>query len=849
MPVDKSLPPAGGPFGDPDLDIRPIEVDAFVDSAPDDMGRAVELEDGSVEVSLNDEPDEAEAVDIPFDANLAEHLSEHCLNLLADDILAMVDQDVNDRKDWESAYEKGVALLGFKVEEKTKPFTGSCGVTHPLLAEAVVRFQAQAITEIFPAGGPVRTKIVGRSDVDVVKQANRVESYMNYLLTEGIPDYREDQDRLLFGLGLAGSAFKKIYWNSEQQRPEAVYIPADDMLIPYGATSLATSHRITHRMRKDRQWVESMQRIGFYRDIDLSTGVASVESNAQAARDEISGVTQSSGVDDILVLYEAHILTALEEKLEKDYKDNGESDEPDKPYVITIEKASGNVLSVRRNWDENDPTFQRKSHFVDYQYVPGVGFYGNGLIHLIGGITSGVTSMLRQIVDAGTFSNFPGGYKSKSLRVTNDKTPIAPGEFRDVDLGLASKIGDMVMPLPYKEPSATLVALLGEMVEEGRRFASLTDMSISNVNQEAPVGTTLALIERSMKVMTAIQARLHNSMKREFKIIADLIALYGPEEYPYELEDDDAGATPLKDFGGRVDVIPVSDPNSSTQAQRIMQAQAALQLAAGSPPGEFNTKKLKRYALEVMGVPNAREILPLDEDIKPTDPISENMMILSMNPVKAFQHQDHEAHMQVHMMAAQDPVAIKTLEQNPAGPAIMAAMMAHVTEHLAMKYRNEMERNIGVQLPPAGQELPPEVEAELSSMAASAADKLFREHRRQEEARIIEEQQNDPVLQLQLMEQELKKLKIVADAERDDKKLELDMVKTMQKGEVDERRLTQEYELGSAKIKAQVLGEILFAAGQTEGMESNERQKIVDLVMKLIDTEQKQAREAAKKES
>lgn len=837
MAFDKSLPNTG-PFDDPSMNEDSVFVpEEGMEVELGDEGGTEELEDGSVMVDL--EPAGQAKPDVAFEGNLAEALDDSDLNKIANLIQDKVEIDLRSRRDWEETCKAGLDMLGFKYEQREKPFKGACGISHPVLAEAVVRFQSQALTESFPAGGPARTKVVGKQTPEISAQAVRVEAYMNHLLTEEMEDYRDEHDRLLFCLPLFGSAFKKVYQSPVTNRPEAIFIEPNDLIVPYGATNLSKATRITHRFKKEKVWIQKMQEVGFYRSCELGSGTVSVDT-LNDRKDEVAGIQDPGADGDLFTLYECHIYLALEAMLEGEEPG---ADDPELPYVVTLDKDSNTILAIRRNWEEDDPTSTRIEHFSDYKYVPGVGFYGYGLAHLIGGLTQGATSILRQLVDAGTFANLPGGFKSKDLKVTGDKTPIAPGEFRDVDLGITAKIGDAVMSLPYKEPSSTLLQLMDRVIEEARRFASLTDMNISNVNQEAPVGTTLALIERNMKVMTAIQSRLHASMKREFKILARLVRDFGPESYPFEVEDPNAQVR--ADFDDRVDVIPVSDPNSSTQAQRIMQAQAAIQIAQIGSPDGINMKKLKRYAMDVMGVPDAKEILPLDEDIKPMDPVSENMSLMALSPVKAFQYQDHDAHIQVHMLALQDPQAQSILEMAPQAQAIAAAMMSHVTEHLAMKYRSEMERHLGVALPPTGTELPEDVEVQLSQLTAKAADKLFRENKRAAEAKMMEEQMNDPVVQARLIELDLKKAKVASDAEDKDRRFQLDVLKELRQGEQKEKEMDQRYEVDTARVRIQAIAEVLFGLSQAEAISSQEKVKMIEMVMKLSDKGQAEARKRA----
>jgi hypothetical protein len=782
-----------------------------------------QTEDGGV---LIDFDPSATGEAIGFYDNLALHMEDDALDHLGIDLVDKYESDKESRRDWEDGYVKGLNLLGLKIDERTEPFNGACGITHPLLSEAVVRFQSQTISEIFPASGPVRTKIVGKADSSVVKQSRRVQDYMNYLLTDVMKDYREEVDRMLFSLPLAGSAFKKVYWEADKAKPAAVFVPAEDLVVPYGATSLATAPRVTHVMRKDKNWVRKMQVAGVYRDIDLSLA-ASDMNEVQDKIDQLIGGSSSAIDDDRYTLLEIHVDLDLE-----GFEDESMGEETGiaLPYVVTIDLGSSTVLSVYRNYLETDATRSRRDHFVHYQYIPGFGFYGFGLIHLIGGIAQGATSILRQLVDAGTFANLPGGFKSRGLRLKGENVPIAPGEWRDVDVP-SGKIADNLMAMPYKEPSQVLLSLLGSIIEEGRRFASLTDMNISNVNQEAPVGTTLALLERNLKVMTAIQARIHASMRNELSILSGIIGS-NYNEYPYELDDEDASIR--RDFDGRVDVIPVSDPNSSTMAQRILQYQSALQLSQMQPQ-LYNHEALHRQMLEVLGIQDAENIVPIkEEEAIPTDPVTENQKILNLEPVKAFPFQDHSAHIQVHMNAMQDPKVQQVLEKSPTAQLSMAEAMSHITEHVAFMYRLEIQNELGVPLPPEDEQLPPEIEAELSRLVAEASSQLFSKNATEVSNTEVQKQLEDPAVMLRKRELDIREQEAAGRIQGQQQKMALDAYRISNKLDLDAQKLDQAREIAADKIRAQVFGDVLDAASNTENIESKEQMHMADIVQESL---------------
>jgi len=731
---------------------------------------------------------------VPFDANLAEYCDEQCLQKLSNELTGSYLADKNSRSDWERTYIKGLDQLGLKIEDRTTPWPGACGVVHPVLTEAVVRFQSQTISEIFPNAGPVKTKIIGKISNDKEKQAIRVREYMNFLLTEDMEEYRSETEKMLFNLPLAGSAFRKVYWDQNLGRPCSMFVPAEDLIVSYGAPSLEMADRITHVMKKTKNELRKLQVAGFYSDTDLSQPYPD-HGQIQEKYDDLTGDSPSYNNDDRYTLLEVHAdwdLTGFEDTVD------GEPTEIGLPYVITIERGSNKVLSIRRNWDEDDELKVKRNHFVHYEYLPGMGFYGFGLIHLIGGIAKSATSLLRQLVDAGTLSNLPGGLKARGLRIKGDDSPIMPGEFRDVDVP-GGAIRDNITFLPYKEPSNVLYQLLGNIVEEGRRFASITDMKVSDMNQNAPVGTTLAIIERSMKVMNAIQARIHYGMKREFGILSGIIREYLPEDYEWEV--DGAEVVKADDFDDRIDVIPVNDPNSSTMAQRIMQYQAALQLASTAPQ-LYDLSLLHKQMLEVLGIPDAGEIVPTEEDIKALDPVSENMNILKGDPVKAYIWQDQEAHIQVHMAAGEDPKILEMVERSPKAKSIEAALSAHVIEHLGFLYRSQLEKELGAPLPPPDEPLPKDIEVRLSALVAQAADRLLGKDVAEAQMKENVEKMKDPVIQQQERELELKQAQIEEKSRSDAAKIAADLEKARMRNEVERERISSKE--GADRLRATV---------------------------------------------
>ena len=699
-----------------------------------------------------------------FNENLAEDMDEGALSTLAGDLAGDIENDRNSRKDWEKAYTEGLKLLGLQYEERTEPWNGACGVFHPMITEAVVRFQSETITEQFPAQGPVRTKILGKETPEKQEAAVRVEADMNYELTEVMREFRPEHERMLWSLPATGSAFKKVYYDPSLGRQVSMFIPAEDILLPYGTTDLDTCYRLTHVMRKTENEIIKLQQAGFYRDIELPEP-GKERDNIKQAKDKETGFSDLN--DDRYTLYECHVDLVLD----------GDEDEEDgeptgvmKPYVVTLIKGSNDVLAIRRNWEQDDPLRLKRQHFVHYQYIPGFGAYGFGLFHLIGGYAKSATSLMRQLVDAGTLSNLPGGLKSRGMRIKGDDTPIAPGEWRDVDIG-SGALRDSILPLPYKEPSIVLAGLLDKIVEEGRRFAATADMNVSDMSAQAPVGTTLALLERQLKVMSAVQARLHYTFKQELRLLAAIIRDFTDPSYDYDPIDAPRKAK-ASDYD-HVDIIPVSDPNAATMSQRVVQYQAVIQMAQMAPD-IYDLPQLHRNMLEVLGIKDADKLVPLPDDQKPKDPVSENMAALKCEPLKAFFYQDHESHIKVHMSAMQDPIIMQLVGQNPKAQQIQAAMMAHVAEHVGFAYRQKIEQQLGMPLPPEGDKMAPQVEIALSGMMAQAAAQVLQQSQAQAQQQQAQQQAQDPLLQLQQQELQIKQQEVQIRGQEVQGKLQLE---------------------------------------------------------------------------
>ena len=698
-----------------------------------------------VEIDLMPEPETAD----DFDANLAEFMDKSEMQSLASELVDLVDADINSRKDWTEMFVKGLEVLGMKYEERTEPWSGACGVYSPLLTEAAIRFQSEMITETFPAQGPVKTQIIGESTRLNEDAAERVRDDMNYMLTERMVDYRSEHERMLYSLGLAGAAFKKIYPNPSTELPAAPFVPAEDLIMPYGASNVYTAERVTHVMRKTENEIKKLQVAGFYREVDLGEPTR-ILTDVEKKKAEEQGYSLTD--DDRYQILEIHV----------DWDMPGYEDEVPLPYVVTLDRGTQEILAIRRNWDEADKKKLKRQHFVQYTYIPGFGAYGLGYIHLIGGYARAGTSIIRQLVDAGTLSNLPGGLKSRGLRIKGDDTPIAPGEFRDVDVPSGS-VRDNIMPLPYKEPSQVLAALLQQITEDGRRLAAIADLKVSDMSAQAPVGTTLAILERQLKTMSAVQARVHASLRMEFKLLKEIIRDFLPPDYSYIPEGGDR-AVKQADYD-LVEVIPVSDPNAATMAQRIMQYQAVMQMAQGAPQ-IYDLPYLHRQMIEVLGVKNGEKLVPMSDDMKPRDPISENMAFLNGKPTKAFIYQDHEAHIAVHTSMLQDPMIMGQIGQTPMAQQMQGAIMAHVAEHMAFRYRDQIQERMGVTMPAPDVELPEQVEVQLSKMVAEAAKQLLQLHKGEAAQQQAQQQMQDPIIQMQQQELQLKAQEVQTKAQK-----------------------------------------------------------------------------------
>jgi len=784
MAVDRALVPFQTGMG------QSVEV-------PDeimDLSTIVELPDGGMEISLSAELDSDSA---SHSDNLAEFIDDSVLENMASELIALYEADKDSRKEWEVTYIKGLDLLGLKIEDRTQPWAGACGVFHPMLAEAIVRFQAQSIQEIFPAKGPVQTKILGKVSLERTQQAQRVQEYLNYLLTERMSEYRSETEKLLFSLALCGAAFRKVYFDPSLGRPASIFVPAEDFVVSYGASDLVTCERATHVMKKTYNEIRKLQVSGFYRDVELSPPSPDI-SEIQKSYDKLNGESKGMDLDSRYTLLEMVVDYDI-----AGFEDTDSMGEPTGialPYVITMDKSSRTILSIRKNWYEDDPLKKRRQHFVQYTYIPGLGFYGFGLVHLVGGLAKSSTSILRQLVDAGTLSNLPGGLKTRGLRIKGDNTPIMPGEFRDVDIP-SGVLRDNITFLPYKEPSGTLYQLLNNIVDEGRRFASQADMKVSDMNGEAPVGTTLAILERSMKVMSAVQARLHASMKKELKLLSQLVYDYGPDEYPYDIP---GKALTKQDFDDRIDVIPISDPNAGTMAQRIMKYQAALQLAAQAPQ-LYDLPMLHRQMIEALGIADPQEVLPNKNEISPTDPVTENMNALIMKPIKSFIYQDHEAHIQVHMSFAQDPRLQSMLQQAPqAAQALQAALSAHVAEHLGFAYRQQIEKELGFKLPPPGEILPEDIEFRISELVAPAAAQVSGKAQREMQMQKQMQESQDPVLQMEMQKLQLRAQEIQQKADAEMARVQADMQKAQMRMQSEKDRLKVQERIEGARLGVQI---------------------------------------------
>ena len=801
--VDKSISQA--PQGIEELSMGEPDLSIEIENP-----ESVTLDDGSMEITIVPGKEQ----DDEFNANLAEDMDEGQLTELSGDLLGEYDADVNSRKDWLTTYVDGLELLGLKVEDRTEPWPGACNVYHPLMTEALVKFQAETMMETFPAAGPVKTVIVGKQTKEKEDAAERVKDDMNYQLTDMMPEYRPEHERMLWGLGLSGNAFKKVYYDPNIERQVSMYVPAEDIVVPYGASNLETAERVTHVMRKTKNELHKLQVAGFYRDIDLGEPYSDIDEAEKKIAEKL-GFNPTE--DDRYKILEMHVNIDLE---------NGDNENDIAlPYVITIEKGTGNILAIRRNWNPDDKLKSKRQHFVHYGYIPGFGFYCFGLIHLIGAFAKSGTMILRQLVDAGTLSNLPGGLKSRGLRIKGDDTPIAPGEFRDVDVP-SGAIRDNILPLPYKEPSQVLNQLMNQIIEEGRRFASAADMKVSDMSANSPVGTTLAILERTLKVMSAVQARIYYAMKQEFKLLKGIIRDYTPTEYSYEPEVGDRRAK-QSDYDN-VDVIPVSDPNAATMSQKVVQYQAVMQMAQANPQ-IYDQVELNKQMLEVLGVKNIGKLIPSADDQKPKDPVSENMNIINGKPVKAFMYQDHESHIKVHMTAMQDPKIAQLIGQNPQAQVIQAAAMAHINEHIAFAYRQQIEKQLGASLPAPDDTLPETVEVELSKLTAQAAEQLLQLNQKETAQQQAQQQAQDPLIQMQQQELAIKEKEVMIKEQKTMADIELDKARLM----LDKEKIDSQERIEGAKLGAK-------SAFDKDKLEADQNARGVEIGLKLSEKEQLQ---------
>ena len=820
MAIDKAVNQA--PLGlDPDFLSQEPDIEIEIEDPEEVTIRA-----GGLEIEIEEDEDDE------FNINLAEEMSSSALAELAGELISDFEDDIGARKEWIQTYVDGLELLGMKVEDRTEPWPGACGVYHPLLSEALVKFQAETMMETFPAAGPVKTQIIGKETPEKKEAATRVKDDMNFQLTEVMVEYRPEHERLLWGLGLAGNAFKKVYYDPSLARQVSMFVPAEDVVVPYGASNIQTAARVTHVMRKTPNELRRLMVAGFYVDIDLPDPQDTFDEVEKKIAEKM-GFRASS--DDRYKLLEMHVDVDL-----SGYEDEGEDGEPTGialPYVVTIEKQTQTILAIRRNWNPDDETKQKRNHFVHYSYIPGFGFYAFGLIHLIGAFAKSGTSIIRQLVDAGTLSNLPGGFKTKGLRVKGDDTPISPAEWRDVDVA-SGTLKDNIMPLPYKEPSQVLYSLLGTIVDEGRRFASAADLKVSDMSSQSPVGTTLAILERTLKVMSAVQARIHYAMKQEFKLLKTIIRDYTPEEYSYEPEDAEPRAK-QSDYD-LVEVIPVSDPNAATMSQKVVQYQAVMQLAQAAPQ-LYDLPYLHRQMLEVLGIKNAAKLVPTGDDQKPKDPVSENMSVITGKPVKAFLYQDHKAHITVHMGMVQDPKLAQLIGQSPMAQQISAAMAAHVQEHLAFEYRKQIEEAAGVPYPDPDKDMPEEIEIEVSRLAAAAAEQVLAKNSAEAAQEKAQETAQDPIVQMQQQELQIKQQEAQIKAQ----KLMIDATAKSDQIDVELERIASQERIAGMQVGARI-------GADKEKLSSKEQESRlrmgVDLLRDIAQEDKEERQQTAPKE-
>lgn len=825
---DKAMPARGGVDLALITDEAPLEIEIAEDGTT-----TIENDDGSLEITLGEDT-RSEPLTGEFDSNLAEELSEPTVSALANELIELYNQDKRARDEWEKAYKEGIKLLGLKAEEKTMPWKGACSIQHPMVLEAVVRFQSEMITSTFPARGPVLSKVIGKETRQKLEAAKRVQDDMNHQLTDEMPEFRDEHEMMLFVLPLVGSAFKKVYDDEQLGRATSTFVDALDVVLPYGTSNIRVAPRVTHVLRKYPDEIRALQEAGVYRDVSL-TDAMHEQDEVQEEKDKEIGF--SSNDDPRLTLLEMQVRLVLTGDERKTERITGALE---RPYVVTVLKETGAIMAIRRNWKEGDKKELARQHFVHYKYVPGFGPYGFGLMHLIAGFAKGATSILQQLVDAGTLSNLPGGLKTKGLRIKGDDTPIPPGTFRDVDVG-SGTMKDNIMPLPYKEPSPTLLTLHDKIVEAGRQLPGNAEMKVSDMSAQAPVGTTLALIERQMVVLSAVQARTHNSLKQELRMLKDLIAESADDSYSYEPETGHPRAR-REDFKS-VDCVPVSDPNAATLTQKLVQYQAVIQLSQ-TAPDIYDMPQLHRGMLEVLGIKNADKLVPLPDDLKPMDPITENMRILKGEPVKAHAYQDHEAHLATHQAAMQDPVLMQLMGQSPQAAQMMGAAMAHIAEHAGFAYRRRIEQLLGMPLPPVDTKLPPEVEMALSTLMAQAGQELLQQNQQAAAQQQAQQQAQDPVLQLQMREQDRKdretaikeklaQAKIAGDADKTriaELELQLEAAGRADDMRLKERKQVADEEQAEQNVRVKVFHTSVMGRAQDQTILQKDRQMALEVL-------------------
>ena len=738
------------------------------------------LEDGSAIVGYMEEE---ENISGDFFANLTEEMEDEELGELSSELISSYKDDLESRQDWLEQYTNGLDLLGIKTDDREEPFRGASGVYHPLIAESATQFQAGAYKELLPPGGPTQTRIIGEETEEVIAQAERVRNYMNFMVLDVMEEFDPETDQMLFYLPLSGSTFKKTYFDPTLNRPVSKFVMPDDLVVSYTESSLASSPRFTHVVNMNLNDVRKLQVSGFYRDIELFPDDTDDVDDAKDKIQELTGFRRNIQGADSVTLLEMHVDLDLPGYEDKD--EDGEETGIAIPYIVTIHEESNEILAIRRNYRQDDLKKSKIRYFTHYKFLPGLGFYGFGLIHMIGGLTKSATSILRQLIDAGTLANLPAGFKARGLRVRDEDLPLQPGEFRDVDAP-GSSIREAIMPLPYKEPSATLLQMLGVLIESGRRFASVTDINVGEGSQANPVGTTIALLEQGTKVLSAIHKRLHYAQRQELRILAEVIKNYLPPEYPYRVPGGIDSGVKVDDFDDRIDILPVSDPAMFSMSQRVTLAQTQLQLAQ-SAPQLHDLHEAYRRMYGALGIQNIDKILPPKDEASPKDPVSENMDALTGKPLKAFESQNHDAHVATHSAFLQDP----NVQKNAIA---MQSLMAHMQEHLAMKYKQQVEQILGTQLPAEGQVLPPEQEAMLAQATAQATQQIS-----QMAQQAAGTGPSDPIVMLKQQELQIQQQEVQRKAMADQARNQLEAAKLQQQAELKEAEITSDEDIAALR--------------------------------------------------